>query len=87
MAASTVPLFTFDHAAVIHHADGTKSLRWNLAKGCTDASSKRVFSLQPNGAIEDRPDTAIDIWEKGVIEDRELVFRTEKAIAVFAWKV
>ena len=86
MAASNVPLFVFDHAAVIHNADGTKSLRWNLAAGKTDPNSKRVFSLQPSGAIEDRADTAIDVWEKGTVEGDRLIFRVDKARAVFAWQ-
>ena len=86
MAVSAVPLFTFDHAAVIHHSDGTKSLRWNLAAQRTDAKSTRVFSLQPDGSIQDRPDTAIDIWEKGRVEGDRLIFKTEGARAVFAWQ-
>lgn len=85
MAVSTVPLFTFNHKAVIHNDDGTKSLRWSKFTGTVDAASDRVFSLQPDGSFDDRPDTAIDIWEKGHVEGDRLVFRTEDARAVFAW--
>lgn len=86
MAVSSQPLFTFDHAAVIHNSDGTKSLRWNLVKGCTDASQKRVFSLQPDGRIEDRAETAIGAWEKGRVDGDRLIFKTDGARAVFAWQ-
>jgi hypothetical protein len=86
MAVSNQPLFVFDARSVIHNADGTKSLRWDLAKGQTDPASKYVFSLQPDGRVEVRPDTAIGIWERGVVEGDRLVFRVESARAVFAWQ-
>jgi hypothetical protein len=86
MAVSSTPLFVFDHAAVIHNADGTKAIRWNLAEKRADASKTRVFSLQPNGTIEDRPDTEIKGWESGTVEGDRLVFRVEGARAVFAWQ-
>ena len=85
MAVSHRPLLEFDHAAVIHNDDGTKSLRWHITENRTDATSKFVFSLQPNGTYDFRPDTKIDIWEKGHVEGDRLVFRTENARAVFAW--
>lgn len=86
MAVSTTPLFTFDHAAVIHNPDGTKSIRWNLTGQHADAKAKRVFSLQPDGSFQDRPDDKIDVWEKGKVEGDRLVFRTDSARAVFAWQ-
>lgn len=86
MAVSTTPLGTFDHLSVISNPDGSKSLRWNLAKGCTDLASNKVFSLQPDGSIQDRDDTAIGAWEKGAVEGDRLVFRVGEARAVFAWQ-
>ena len=86
MAVSATALFVFDHAAVIYNTDGTKSLRWNLSEKHTDATSKRVFSLQPDGSIQDRLDTAIGPWEKGTVEGDRLVFRVEQARVVFAWQ-
>jgi hypothetical protein len=84
MAVSSVPMFTFDHAAVISHGDGKKSLRWHA--GATDAQSSQVFSLQPDGSIQTRPDTQIGDWEKGTVEGDRLVFRVGDARAVFAWQ-
>ncbi len=84
MAVSTTPIEVFDHASVIDNADGTKSLRWGL--GGTDPNSKAVFSLQPDGTVQTRPDSAIGAWEKGKVEGDRLVFRTDKARAVFAWQ-
>lgn len=86
MAVSQTVLFTFDHAAVIHNADGTKSLRWDKAARRTDANSKRVFSLQPDGAYDDRPDTEIGPWEKGIVKGDRLIFSVELARATFAWQ-
>lgn len=85
-AVSETPLFTFNHACVIHNDDGTKSIRWDLAARKADATKDRVFSLQPDGRIEDRADTAIGPWEKGVVEGDRLVFRVEGARATFAWQ-
>jgi hypothetical protein len=85
-AASNVPLFTFDHRSVIHNADGTKSLRWNQAEYRTDPTSPEVFSLQPDGSVQTRPDSAIGPWEKGKVSGDRLIFTTQDARAVFAWQ-
>lgn len=83
-AVSTTPIFTFDHRCVIHHGDGTKSLRWSA--GATSPDAADVFSLQPDGSVQTRPDTQIGEWEKGKVEGDRLVFRTGDARAVFAWQ-
>lgn len=86
MAVSSVPLFTFDHRAVITNPDGSISLRWNLAGMCTDHTKTEVYSLQPDGSVQTRPDSAIGAWERGVIQGDRLVFKTDQARAVFAWQ-
>ncbi len=85
-AVSQTPLFLFNHAAVIPLSNGQKALRWNQTTQQVDAGSSRVFSLQPNGTIQDRPDTAIGAWESGTVEGDRLIFRVEQARAVFAWQ-
>lgn len=85
-AVSPQPLFKFDHAAVIHNPDGTKSLRWNIATQKTDATKDRVFSLQDTGEYQDRGLNEIGAWERGVVKGDRLVFSAGDARAVFAWE-
>lgn len=85
-AISTTPLLEFSHDAVIDRGNGKVAVRWNKALKRVDPSSDRVFSLQPNGDWDDRPDTAIAAWETGTIDGDRVVFQTEGARAVFGWQ-
>ena len=79
IAVSKEPLLTFVvHELLPGSEPGTLAMRW------PEPDSPTVFSLQPDGSIQTRPEAEIGAWESGKRVGDKLIFRADQAVKVFA---